>query len=226
MGLKDPIGQKIRIWGNERSVIGVADDVLMGSPYHAVGPMAMALIPEWSSTISVRLKPTEDLQETITGIEKIFKVADPEHPLWHRFADEEFNSKFYSIDLVGRLAFAFTFLAIFISALGLFGLAAFTAEQRTKEVGIRKILGASVTNLLLLMTKDFSGLVIIAFVITAPLAWWAIDLFLQQYPYRITPQWWVLAMTGVSALVLTVVIVSTQALKAALSNPVNSLRSE
>ena len=136
------------------------------------------------------------------------------------------SGKCHSIDLIGRLAFGFTLLAIFISCLGLFGLAAFTAEQRTKEVGIRKILGASAATVLVLINKDFSRLVLIAFVITAPVAWWATNVFLQQYPYRITPHWSVLVFTGLAALVLTIVIVSTQAIKAALSNPVNALRSE
>jgi putative ABC transport system permease protein len=162
----------------------------------------------------------------VAGVEKIFKAVDPEHPLWQRFAGDEFQTKFQSIDLIARLALGFTVLAIFISCLGLFGLAAFTSEQRTKEVGIRKILGASVPSLLMLITKDFSKLVIIAFVITAPIAWWMIDVFLQQYPYRISPHWWVLVVTGVSAMLLTSVIVSTQAFKAARSNPVNSLRNE
>jgi putative ABC transport system permease protein len=226
MGLDDPIGQKIRIWGDDRTIVGVTEDIVMGSPYHPVGPMAMVLIPAWSSTISVRLNASQDIPQAVATVEKIFKAIDPEHPLWHRFADEEFQVKFQSLSLVGRLALGFTVLAIFISSLGLFGLAAFTAEQRTKEVGIRKILGASVANVLLLITKDFSRLVIAAFVITAPIAWWMIDLFLQQYPYRITPHWWVLVVTGASVLVLTIIIVSTQALKAAMSNPVRSLRSE
>lgn len=226
MGISDPIGSTIRIWGDDRTIIGVAENVVMGSPYHAVGPLAIVLIPEWSSTISVRLKATNDIAKAVAGVEKIFKDADPEHPLWHRFADDEFANKFQSIDLVGRLAFVFTVLAIFISSLGLFGLAAFTCEQRTKEVGIRKVLGASVVNVLLLITKDFSKLVIIAFLITAPLAWWMINMFLEQYPYRITPHWSILVVTGLSAVLLTAVIVSTQAAKAALTNPVNTLKSE
>jgi hypothetical protein len=226
MGLEDPLGHKMKIWGDERTIIGVSENVVMGSPYHPVGPLAMVLIPDWSSTITVRLKPTQDVESTVSRVEKIFKDVDPEHPLWHRFADAEFQTKFKSINLVGRLAWGFALLAIFISCLGLFGLAAFTAEQRTKEVGIRKVLGASVTNIVVLISKDFSLLITIAFLIAAPITWWMIDIFLEQYPYRITPQWWVLVTTGVSMLLLTVVIVSTQALRAALSNPVSSLRSE
>ncbi len=226
MGLHDPIGQKLRIWGDERTIIGVTDDVVMGSPYHPVGPLAMVLNPSWSSTISVRLKPTADLAGAVAGVEKIFKAADPEHPLWHRFAGDEFQTKFQSIALVAQLALGFTVLAIFISCLGLFGLAAFTSEQRSKELGIRKILGASATSLLMLLTKDFTKLVIIAFVITVPFAWWMIDVFLQQYPYRITPHWSILVVTGVAAMIITVFIVSTQALRTVFSNPVRSLRNE
>jgi ABC-type antimicrobial peptide transport system permease subunit len=183
-------------------------------------------IPDWSSTISLRLEPTNDLQASINKVEKVFKKFDPEHPLWHRFADTEFETKFTSINLVSRLSWVFAILAIVISGLGLFGLAAFTAEQRRKEVGIRKILGASVSSLIMLMSKDFSKLVILAFLIAAPFAWWMLRIFLEQYPYRTTLEWWVLPLSGFVALTLTILIVSTQALRAARSNPAESLRSE
>jgi putative ABC transport system permease protein len=225
-GLDDPIGQKISVWGTERTIIGVMDDVIMGSPYHSVGPLAMVFIPEWSSTISVRLEATNDLQGAVSKIEKIFKKFDPDHPLWHRFADAEFENKFKSINLVSRLAWVFAILAVLISCLGLFGLAAFTAEQRTKEVGIRKILGASVSSLVMLISKDFSKLVVFAFLIAAPVAWWMLEGFLEQYPYHVTLKWWILPFTGLIALVLTILIVGTQALRAARSNPADSLRTE
>jgi hypothetical protein len=225
-GLKDPIGQKISVWGTERTIIGIMDDVVMGSPYHSVDPLAMVFIPGWSSTISVRLEATDDLQASVSKVEKIFKNFDPEHPLWYRFADTEFETKFTGINLVSRLAWVFAILAVLISCLGLFGLAAFTAEQRTKEVGIRKILGASVSSLVMLISKDFSKLVIFAFLIASPVAWWMLDGFLEQYPYRVTLQWWILPLAGVLALSLTIIIVSTQALRAARSNPTDSLRNE
>jgi putative ABC transport system permease protein len=226
MGLHDPIGQKITMWGNERTIIGVMEDVVMGSPYQPADPLAVVLIPGWSSTISVRLNPSNDLQASVAAVEKIFKIYDPDHPLSYRFADTEFETKFRSINLISQLASAFAILAVAISCLGLFGLAAFTAEQRTKEVCIRKILGASVGSLVVLMSKDFSRLVIFAFIIASPLAWWMLGSYLEQYPYRITLQWWILPIAGLAALVLTVLIVSTQALRAARSNPANNLKAE
>jgi putative ABC transport system permease protein len=226
MGLENPIGQKIRIWGDERTIIGVMDNIVMGSPFEPVAPLAVAMIPGWSSTISVRLEATTDLQGAISKVEKVFKIVDPEHPLWYRFADTEFETKFSSINLVSRLALIFAVLAIVISCLGLFGLSAFTAQQRTKEMGIRKVLGASVPGLVGMIAKDFSKLVVLAFILAAPFAWYLLNGFLEQYPYRITIAWWVLPLAGLSALLLAVIIVSTQALTAARSNPVESLRSE
>lgn len=225
-GMKDPIGQKINIWGDDRTIIGVMENIVMGSPYHSVGPLAMVLIPGWSSTISVRIKPTNDPGQAVASIESIFKKFDPEHPLYHRFADAEFETKFKSITLIGTLASGFSALAIIISCLGLFGLAAFTAEQRTKEVGIRKILGASVSSLVLLMSKDFSKLVVFAFFVAAPLGWWLVNSFLEQYPYRVETNPIVFFIAGILTLALTLVIVSTQAIRAATSNPASALRSE
>ena len=226
MQIKNPLGEKIHIWGNDRTIIGVMENVVMESPYHPVEPLAMVLIPEWSSTISVRLKASQDISSALRQVEKVFKKFDPEHPMAYRFADAEFERKFTSLNLLSRLAWIFSLLAIIISSLGLFGLAAFTAEQRTKEVGIRKVLGASVSSLVLLISKDFSKLIVLAFVIAAPIAWWLLENFLQKYPYRIDIPLWVIALAGVTALTLTIVIVSTQAMKAASTNPVKSLRSE
>lgn len=226
MGLKDPLGQKIIMWGSERTIIGVMDNVVMGSPYQPVDPLALVFIPEWSSTISVRLESNQDLSAAVSEVEKVFKRFDPEHPLWYRFADSEFQTKFTTLNLISTLAMIFAALAIFISCLGLFGLAAFTAEQRTKEVGIRKVMGASVSSLVMLISKDFSKLVMFAFLVAAPIAWWVMRIFLERYPYRISIAWWILPLAGSLALILAVIIVSAQAYKAAVSNPVDSLRSE
>lgn len=226
MGLKNPIGQKINIWDDNRTIIGVSENIIMGSPFEPADPMALVLNPEWSSTISVRLEPTTDIPTAISKVDQVFKKFDPEHPLWYRFADDEFAVKFSGITLISRLAFIFAALAIIISCLGLFGLAAFTAHQRTKEMGIRKVLGASVTNLVLLLSKDFSRLVVFAFVISAPVAWILMNEFLSQYTYRIAVQWWILPAVGAGVLLLAVVVVSTQALQAASANPVDSLRNE
>jgi putative ABC transport system permease protein len=226
MNLKDPLGEKITMWERQWTVIGVMDNVLMDSPSQPVGPLVMTMDPTWSSTITMRLPQTQDLSSAITNVEAIFKKYNPEYPFEYRFADEEFQQKFSRIEMVSRLSGAFAVLAMVITALGLFGMAAFTAEQRTKEIGIRKVLGASVSSVLILLTKDFSKLVIIAFLITTPLAWWAAENFLQQYQLRIEMPVWIFPAAGIGSLLVTVLIVSTQALRAASRNPVESLRSE
>jgi len=226
MKLKEPLGEKITMWDLQWTVIGVMDDVLMGSPSRTVSPLVMTMDPEWSSTITLRISRTDDLPTAIRHVEAIFKKYNPEYPFEYRFADDEFEQKFSSIEMVSSLSGSFAVLAMVITALGLFGMAAFTAEQRTKEIGIRKVLGASVNSVLILLTKDFSKLVIIAFLITAPVAWWAGENFLGQYQLRIDMPFWIFPLAGLVSLGITVVIVSTQALRAASRNPVESLRSE
>jgi putative ABC transport system permease protein len=226
IGNPDPIGSKLTMWGDERHVIGVIDDIVMGDPYLPAEPLAVVLIPEWSSTINVRLQKTDDLQASVSAIENVFKKLSPSFPMWHRFADDEFEAKFSSINLISRLAGIFASLAIFITCLGLFGLAAFTAEQRRKELGIRKVLGATLSGLIILISSDFSKLIIASFIIVAPLAWFALNDFLRQYPYRIDIAWWVIPVAGLAALLLGMGIVGTQAMLAARRNPVEALRSE
>jgi len=225
MGLKDPIGTELDLWGKKRKLIGVCDDVLMGSPYEQVKPM-FAVLDDWWGSITIRLKKTNDLQTSLKAVEGIFKKYGPAYPFEYTFVDVEFQKKFTTINLTSSLASLFTILAVVITGLGLFGLAAFTAEQRTKEIGIRKVLGASVSSLVNLISKDFSVLVIVAFVICAPLSWWAMTSYLQRYTIRTEIAWWIFPATGAIALVFALLIVSTQALRAAHSNPVNSLRSE
>ncbi len=226
MGLKNPIGQKIKAIGMDLEIIGVTANVLMDSPYQPVLPLTMVFIPSWSSTITIRLNKTDNLPASLTKVENVFKKLNPNYPFTYRFADIDFEKKFSTINLVSRLAGIFAFLAIMITCLGLLGLAAFTAEQRTKEIGIRKVMGATVSNLVVLISKDFSRLVVFAFIISAPIGWWFLNNFLQRYPYRVAISWWVLLLAGVGCLVLALIIVSTQALRAATANPTKSLRSE
>lgn len=225
MGLKDPIGTELDLWDKKRKLIGVYDDVLMGSPYEEVKPM-FAVLDDWWGSITIRLKKTNDLQGSLKTVETIFKKYGPNHPFDYTFVDVEFQKKFTTINLTSSLASLFAILAIVITGLGLFGLAAFTAEQRTKEIGIRKVLGASVSSLVNLISMDFSILVIIAFVIWAPLSWLAMNSYLQRYTIRTEISWWIFPVTGAIALIFALLIVSTQALRAAHSNPVNSLRNE
>jgi len=226
MGMKNPIGQKIKFNNQELEIIGVMPNVVMDSPYQPVEPLTLIFAPGWSSTITVRLNKTTDMKASIDKVESVFKKLNPNYPFEYRFTDKDFEWKFTDINLISRLASVFASLAIIITCLGLFGLAAFTAEQRTKEVGIRKVMGASVGNLVLLISKDFSRLVIFGFLISAPIDWWFLTDFLERYPYRISISWWMLPFAGLGALALALIIVSTQALKAAVSNPAKSLRSE
>lgn len=225
MGLEDPIGTELDLWGKKRKLIGVCDNVLMGSPYEEVKPM-FAVLDDWGGSITIRLKPTKDLQGSLETVETIFKKYGPAYPFEYTFADVEFQKKFTTINLTSSLASLFAVLAIVITGLGLFGLASFTAEQRTKEIGIRKVLGASVSSLVNLISRDFSFLVVIAFVIWAPLSWWAMNTYLERYTVRTNIAWWIFPLTGAIALVFALLIVSTQALRAAHMNPVNSLRQE
>jgi predicted permease len=226
MGLIDPVGTELDLWGGKRKLIGVTENVLMGSPYEPVKPMFIVL-DDWGGTVSIRLSKTNDLQGSINKVKSIFDKYASAYPFEYRFADVEFQKKFTTINLTSQLASIFATLAIIITGLGLFGLAAFTAEQRTKELGIRKVLGASVFTLVKMISKDFSVIVIVSFVIASPIAWWLLSMYLEkQYTIRTPIEWWVFAITGVVALVFALVIVSTQALRAAMANPVKSLRSE
>jgi putative ABC transport system permease protein len=226
MNLEDPIGTELDLWGDKRKLIGVLDDVLMGSPYQPVKPMFVILDPDWIDAVSIRLKKTEDLPAAISTVKAVFEKYAPAYPFEYTFADVEFQKKFTTLNLVSTLSKLFAALTIIITGLGLFGLASFTAEQRTKEIGIRKVLGASVSSLVGMMSKDFSLLVIISFVFTSPLAWWGLTWYLERYPIRVGIAWWIFPLTGLIALAFALAIVSTQALRAARSNPVNSLRSE
>jgi putative ABC transport system permease protein len=226
MGMEEPLGQKIIYNEHELEIIGVIPNVVMASPYQPVEAMKIIFDPTWSSTITLRLNKTDNLAESINTIESVFKKLNPTYPFEFRFADADFEQKFATINLISRLATIFATLAIIITCLGLFGLAAFTAEQRTKEVGIRKVMGATVSSLVILISKDFSRLVIVGFLFSGPLAWWFLSNFLERYEYRTTVMWWVLPLAGAGALILALIIVSTQALRAATTNPSQSLRSE
>jgi len=226
MGLEEPvIGTQLDLWGDKRTLIGVTDNVLMGSLYDPIKPAFMVL-DDWGGVITVRLSKSNDIQQSLGTVQEIFQKLDPAHPFEYTFADEDFAKKFTTINLTSRLASIFAILAIVITGLGLFGLASFTAEQRTKEIGIRKVLGASVSNLVTLISKEFSRLVIVAFLISAPLGWWLLSQYLERYPIRTNIDWWIFPMTGLIALLFAIVIVAYQAWSAARANPVKALRSE
>jgi ABC-type antimicrobial peptide transport system permease subunit len=226
MELKDPIGATIHLNGRDYTVVGVMDDIIMGSPYHPAAPTIFLFIPEWTDNVLIRLPQEASLSQVMKGIEGVFKEHNPAFPFSFDFVDESFNDKLAVEELTGKLANLFAILAIVISCLGLFGLSAFAAEQRTKEVGIRKVLGATLTGIVSLFSKDFSKLVVIAFLLAAPLTWWIMNQWLQQYTYRVAIEWWMFASTGGLSLLLTWIIVGLQAAKAATVNPARSLRNE
>ncbi|MEQ9593092.1 MAG: ABC transporter permease [Cyclobacteriaceae bacterium] len=226
MNLENPIGTKLDLWGSERELIGVVDNTLMGSPFRAISPLFMIKDPDWISAVTIRLTASNDLAGSLAKVEEVFKQLNPAYPFEYDFVDVEFKQKFTTIDLIGKLSNLFAFLALLITGLGLFGLAAFTAEQRTKEIGIRKVLGATVTTLIVMISRDFTKLVLVAFMIAAPIAWYLLDNFLERYPIRIDIPWWTFPIAGAFALGLAVTIVSLQAFKAAVDNPIKALRTE
>jgi len=226
MGLKKPVGEIIESGTYKMKVIGVVRDMVMSSPYEPVKTSLFVMKNDGGDMVSIRLNPKMSSHKALEKIEAVFKQYDPGSPFDYKFTDEQYAQKFATEERVGKLAGFFTLLAIFISCMGLFGMASFMAEQRTKEIGVRKVLGASVFSLWQLMSKDFVGLVCIALLIAVPTAYYFMDGWLQDYKYRAELSWWIFAATGAGAIVITICTVSYQSIKAALSNPVKSLRSE
>ncbi|WP_338868586.1 ABC transporter permease [Spirosoma sp. SC4-14] len=230
MNIKNPIGTVVR-WGDDKTgksykVIGVIDDMLMESPYEPIKQAAYFMDYENVNWIDLKLNPNRSASESVATVESVFKRIVPSAPFDYKFANEEFAAKFSTEERIGKLATFFSLLAIFISCLGLSGLASFVAEQRTKEIGVRKVLGASVLNLWGLLSRDFVILVSIAFVIAIPIAYYALDSWLANYEYRTDLSWWIFGVTGLGALVVTLLTVSVQSIRAALLDPVKSLRTE
>jgi len=227
MDLKDPVGQTVG-WGHTNyHIIGVIDNMLMESPYDPVRPTVYYMGPEQQANfIFIRLKPGRSLNASLDQVKAVFSRYIPSAPFDYKFVDEDFADKFGDEERIGRLAMAFTILAIFISCMGLFGMASFMAEQRIKEIGMRKILGASIFSLWRLLSKEFMLLVMLSLLIACPLAYYFMHDWLQQYAYHADISWWIFAAAGSTAFVITLATVSYQALKTALANPAKSLRSE
>ncbi|CCG98188.1 Macrolide export ATP-binding/permease protein macB [Fibrella aestuarina BUZ 2] len=230
IGLKNVLGKTITWDGNGFNVsfhvIGVIRDMVMDSPYEPAKPSVFFIGPQPGKFLTMRLNPARSPQAALTTIGDVLKEHLPEAPFNYTFVDDEYDQKFRSEERIGTLASVFAGLAIFISCLGLFGLASFVAEQRTKEIGIRKVLGASVVTVWALLSKDFVVLVSIALGIATVIAHYLLQRWLQHYEYRTELSWWIFALAGVGAVVITLLTVSFQAIKAALLDPVKSLRSE
>jgi ABC-type antimicrobial peptide transport system permease subunit len=226
MGMDDPIGQEVKLEHLRFHIVGVIEDIVMGSPYQPVTPSLYRFANRNIVTINIRLNPSRGVQEAMTSVAPIFQRHNPTVPFVYKFVDEEYNKKFASEVRVGKLAFIFAGLAILISLLGLFGLSSFVAEQRTKEIGIRKVVGASLWNVWGLLTRNFVVLVMVSCLVAFPFTWYFFSNWLLRFEYRIGIQWWIFPAVAAGALAITLITVSYQAIRAALINPVESLKSE
>ncbi len=226
MRLKEPLGQQVNWHGRDFTIVGIAKDALIQNPYGTAEPILFTCAPRPLGVMLYRISPGVATQEAMTRMTALFNQYNPAYPYDYAFADVRYAEKFNLEELIGKLAGIFAGLAILISCLGLFGLAAYLAEQRTKEIGVRKVLGATVMSIWSLLSRDFVGLVLISFAIAVPAAWYFLSGWLAGYEYRTALAWWIFAAVGVAAVVLTLLTVSYQSIKVALRNPVKSLRTE
>jgi ABC-type antimicrobial peptide transport system permease subunit len=225
MGLTDPVGETIT-WGDKKyTIIGVTKNIIMRSPYDAVKPTLFYSDPG-AGLLNIRIHPAVSVSKALGDIQSICKRYSPANPLDYQFVDDEYQNKFVTESRVSKLAGIFAGLAICISCLGLFGMASFLAEQRTKEIGVRKVLGASVFNVWRLLNREFAGLILVALSIATPTAYYLMNNWLQNYEYRVEISWWIFAVAGLGSMVITLLTVSYQSIKAALTNPVKSLKTE
>jgi len=224
-GFKEPIGKQVKLFDKPYTIIGVVKDMLTNSPYDRVEP-AVFVENGYKRVITIRVRPGGSMHVALARMEPIFKRYNPGSPFLYQFNDEGYAQKFDEETRMGSLSTLAAVLAIFISCLGLFGLASFVAEQRTRELGVRKVLGARVLQLWALLSGDFVKLVILSMLIAMPLAYWAMRQWLQNYAIHTRLSWWIFAASGLGILAITLMTVSFQSIKAAMMNPVRSLRSE
>jgi ABC-type antimicrobial peptide transport system permease subunit len=231
MGTNSAVGKTLH-WDGDTSgmvvnVVGVVNDYVYGDMYGKPDPVMFFCVntPD-ASNMYVRLKPSVNVETAIKKIEAVIKKDNPSYPFTYHFVDDQFNAMFQNEQLISKLSRVFAALAIIISCLGLFGLAAYTAERRIKEIGVRKVLGASVTNITTLLSKDFLLLVFISCIVAFPVAWLMMQNWLQNYKYRIEISWWIFLAAGISAILIALITISFQSVKAAIANPVKSLRTE
>lgn len=226
LGFKNPIGQIVRQENKSLLVVGVVKDYIAASPYIAYQPIIIRGAEKKFGAVTLKLNTANAVTDNINKISSIFKKYNSSYPFDFKFLDESYRERFLDEQHIGQLVGVFAGLSIFISCLGLFALAACVAESRIKEIGIRKVLGASVTGIATLLTKDFLALVLIAFVIASPIAWWLMSKWLQDYTYHAELSWWLFGATGLISVLIAVCTVGFQAVKAAIANPVNSLKTE
>lgn len=226
MGKTDPVGSIVRQDTDQYNVVGVVKDFVFNNMYTKPDPLIIFCSPHSTNFYFIRLKENTDAETALKKVGEVFKKDNPGHPFEYYFVDQAFERQFRSEMLISKLSRLFAVLTIVISCLGLFGLAAYTAERRTREIGIRKILGATISNIVLLLSGDFIRLVLISVAIASPLAWCFMKNWLHDYPYRINIAWWMFALAGSLATLIAVFTVSLQTIKAARANPVNSIRTE
>ena len=226
MGFKDPIGKKVHFFDYTGTIVGVVKDFHLTSLQDPIEPLIL-YFGEHEGWGSVLVKTQAGkTQQAIASMEKVFKQMEPQFPFRYNFVDEDYQKLYTSELTVSKLANGFAFFAIFISCLGLLGLTMFTAKQRRKEIGVRKVIGASVNDIVKMLSNDIVKLVIISAIIATPIAWFAMNKWLQNFAYRINISWWIFFVAGAIALLIALITISWQAVKSAMANPVDSLRSE
>ena len=226
MKLKQPVGETISQQKTNGKIIGLIKNFHARSLHDPIEPLIISLRQKPEGGVAIIRAEPGKTKQVLAVLETACKKFNTKYPFAFNFADDHFARQYHSEMMVGQLADIFAFIAIFISCMGLFGLSMFMAEQRTKEIGIRKVVGASVARIIVLLSKDFLLLVIIAFVIAAPFAWWAMNKWLQGFAYKTDIGWMVFVLSGFAAVTIALATISFQAIKAAIANPVKSLRTE
>jgi ABC-type antimicrobial peptide transport system permease subunit len=226
LGGSNVIGKKLTRDEESYTVVGITEDYLYGDMYGTSDPVMFVHNHDDARYLYLRVSPSVNPTESLSSIEQTLAKYNSAFPLEYEFVDTSFNAKFQSENLVGKLSQIFALLAVIISCLGLFGLSAYTAEQRRKEIGVRKVLGSSVANIVRLLSADFVKLVLIAVIIAVPVGYFLMDNWLQDFAYRIDINYWIFFIAAALAVSIALITVSFQAIKAAVANPVNSLRSE
>lgn len=226
LGFENPVGEVLK-WDNKSyTIIGIIKDMIVESPYEPARASLFHISKDDGNVILMKLNPAKGSHESIEKIKTICEKFNPESPFEYQFVDQQYAQKFQGEERIGKLASFFAGLAIFISCLGIFGLASFVAEQRSKEIGVRKVLGASVFGLWKMLSGDFILLVLISFLVAVPISYFLMGGWLAKYQYRTEMAWWIFVAAGAGALIITLATVSYQSIKAAMANPVNSLRTE
>jgi len=228
MGLtkQNAIGTKLEMWNGKGEIIGIADDFVNGNLHQATEPLILMFTISNGFNYYIKTIENTNVKQTLARIEATTKKYSPEYPFEYSFLDGDYGKEYKTESVLGKLSFGFTLVAVIICCLGLFGLATFAAEQRIKEIGVRKVLGASVPDIVVLLSKDFTRLVMIAIMLAIPIAWYFMNKWLSDFAYRINIEWWMFAVAGAAALLIALITISFKAVKAAIANPVKSLRTE